>query len=164
MYCSLIHNTELQTKHSVLWTNKSAESVSSRLRRFVFCHRKLGRECVFVYFLFKFLLALWKKKWILVFLMSRVHEIVRGGLGASEVSANCRHIDSVFLKGPWEELRSLTFVWWEYNTRHLHIIAPSERGIISKILHKLLGSCLCSPLVIFLFLAPSHNFNWWISD
>lgn len=67
----------------------------------VFCHRKLSGECVFVYFLFQFQLARGKiKKLILVFLMSRVHEISTGGVGASEVNANCHRDDSVFLKGP----------------------------------------------------------------
>lgn len=72
------------------------------IRRFVFCHRKLSGECVFVYFLFQFQFAQGKikKKLILVFLMSRVHEISTGGVGASEVSANCHRDDSVFLKGP----------------------------------------------------------------
>lgn len=55
-------------------------------------------------FLFKFPLALGAKQVLLLFPMSRVHEIGRGGVGASEVSANCQ---SVFSEGPTRKAEDL---------------------------------------------------------
>lgn len=70
--------------------------------------------------------------------MSRNLEIGRGGLGASEVSTNCHHADSVFLKGLRGERRThfCTVGTQESSSLTVYIVAPSERQILNKKSHK----------------------------
>lgn len=70
--------------------------------------------------------------------MSRIHETSRGGVGASEVSANCHHADRVCVKGPRGEVTTLTICMLETQeklfTGCLHVTFPSEGGKISETL------------------------------
>lgn len=71
---------------------------------------------------------------ILVFVMSRVHEMGRGGVDVSEVSTKHRLVDSVFLKVSGEELKThfCTMELQESSSITVYMYASLLRGIKSR--------------------------------
>lgn len=186
MHCCQIHKTHLQARLLSIKTHKCLScTVSSRLKK----QRRLWKisDGLFSFTgnrTWKFSCHLrGEDELILVFLMSRIHETSRGGVGASEVTANCHHADRVCVKGPRGEVTTLTFCMLETQeelfTGCLHVKFPSEEGKISETLPGLRSTSgpgpfffsVCGALTIFFLSRPVTSFqalnvslklaSWW---